>query len=82
MFTETFLQAETAEKKLLSAGLELKKESILRKKSMNELRALKGNIRVCARVRPVTAGGNAKEDASIGLERMDEYTLQVHVLDL
>jgi hypothetical protein len=30
---------------------QLKKEAVLRKKAMNELRALKGNIRVCARVR-------------------------------
>ena len=61
----------------MSAALELKKEAVLRKKAMNELRALKGNIRVCARIRPAQAGGLAGPDAALGVEGLDEYTLQV-----
>ena len=36
--------------------LELKRESILRKKAFNHIRELKGNIRVIARIRPVRDG--------------------------
>mmetsp|Transcript_13283 Transcript_13283/g.25466 ORF Transcript_13283/g.25466 Transcript_13283/m.25466 type:complete len:947 (+) Transcript_13283:144-2984(+) len=70
---------EALEKKAHLQGLELKKESVLRKKAMNELRALKGNIRVCARVRPAklagTSGGGA--DVEVALNIADEFTIEL-----
>lgn len=71
-------KATELEKRCTSQALELKKEAVLRKKAMNELRALKGNIRVCARVRPTrvagTTGGDATAD-DVALQRTDEFTI-------
>lgn len=50
-------RAEEAEKSLVSLKLELKRESILRKKAYNQIREMKGNIRVVARVRPAFVPG-------------------------
>ena len=44
-------QVKSASRRAETAATELKKEALLRKKAYNEIRALKGNIRVCARVR-------------------------------
>lgn len=45
----------------MSLLLELKRESILRKKAYNQIREMKGNIRVLARVRPALTGGEDGE---------------------
>ena len=58
---------------------ELRHESLLRKRAHNELRELKGNIRVLCRVRPATAGvvnaGSAA--AEIAIRPHDEFTVML-----
>ena len=45
---------------------------------MNELRALKGNIRVCARVRPAGCVGTSGDNATdVALSIPDEYTVEL-----
>lgn len=61
---------------------ELRRESLLRKRAHNELRELKGNIRVLCRVRPATAGlANAHRaqdgTAEIAIRPHDEFTVHV-----
>lgn len=66
-----------ASAELEKVKLELKKESIMRKKAYNELRELKGNIRVIARIRPPLVAGIAEGAArKIALEVTDQYTVQ------
>ena len=64
---------------------ELRRESLLRKRAHNELRELKGNIRVLCRVRPATAGlvnaRRAQEGTSdIAIRPHDEFTVHVDTL--
>ena len=40
-------QVKSASRRAETAATELKKEALLRKKAYNEIRELKGNIRVC-----------------------------------
>lgn len=59
---------------------ELRRESLLRKRAHNELRELKGNIRVLCRVRPATAGAvNAhragSEASEVAIRPHDEFTV-------
>mmetsp|Transcript_33431 Transcript_33431/g.40417 ORF Transcript_33431/g.40417 Transcript_33431/m.40417 type:complete len:456 (-) Transcript_33431:72-1439(-) len=65
-----------------SLSLELRKESVLRKKAHNALRELKGNIRVCARVRPGPLPGTSGAEGSSQAESLsvvDEYSLALEV---
>lgn len=65
-------RADLAAGELEKVKLELKKESIMRKKAYNELRELKGNIRVIARIRPPLVAGVAEGAArKIALEVTD-----------
>jgi len=76
-------KATELEKRCTSQALELKKEAVLRKKAMNELRALKGNIRVCARVRPTRVAGTTGDDATaddVALQRTDEFTIALQTV--
>eukprot|EP00958_Prasinococcus_capsulatus_P015387 scaffold1637_cov410-Prasinococcus_capsulatus_cf.AAC.10 len=69
---------DEAEKKATRAMMDLKKESVLRKKFYNEIRILKGNIRVCARVRPaITDARGTREPADMPVSCLDEFTLQL-----
>eukprot|EP00898_Chlorokybus_atmophyticus_P006586 jgi/Chlat1/6929/Chrsp52S06609 len=63
-----------AERRLSTLTLELKRESILRKKLYNQIREMKGNIRVLARVRPLLRGEGPDDCA---LSATDEYTLEI-----
>lgn len=59
---------------------ELRRESLLRKRAHNELRELKGNIRVLCRVRPALAGVvNARRltggTSEIAIRPHDEFTV-------
>jgi hypothetical protein len=59
---------------------ELRRESLLRKRAHNELRELKGNIRVLCRVRPAAAGvvnerRAANETEDVVLSPHDEFTV-------
>ena len=44
--------------------LELRREAVLRKKAYNQIRELKGNIRVLARVRPAAVGAQGLLNAA------------------
>ncbi|KAK9833782.1 hypothetical protein WJX74_005707 [Apatococcus lobatus] len=59
--------------------LELRREAVLRKKAYNQIRELKGNIRVLARVRPAAVGAQSSLNPSsaVSLEVYDEFTLQL-----
>eukprot|EP00873_Tetraselmis_striata_P008580 jgi/Tetstr1/428844/TSEL_018831.t1 len=71
-------RVEAAEKAAASLKLELRKEAILRKKAYNQIREMKGNIRVMCRVRPAIVGnGRAEEAADAAVEVKDEFTLSV-----
>ena len=50
--------------------LELRREAVLRKKAYNQIRELKGNIRVLARVRPAAVGaqGSLNPSAPVALQ--------------
>ncbi|GMH44105.1 hypothetical protein BSKO_12039 [Bryopsis sp. KO-2023] len=74
-------RAEDAEKAMGSLKLELKRESILRKKAYNQIREMKGNIRVLTRVRPAFVPGRAKngEAEEYPLVARDEYTLTMQL---
>lgn len=48
--------------------LELKRESILRKKAYNQIREMKGNIRVLARVRPALVSDNPGSSGKPGVK--------------
>lgn len=48
--------------------LELKKQSFLRKRAYNEIREMKGNIRVLARVRPPVVSESPGHRGKSGLE--------------
>jgi BRCT domain type II-containing protein len=62
-------RAAAAEKAMGSLRLELRKEAILRKKAYNQIREMKGNIRVLCRVRPAVVGnGRADEPAGLAVE--------------
>ncbi|XRA97495.1 kinesin-like protein [Pycnococcus provasolii] len=73
-------RAEASEAAAKRMELELRKESVLRKKAYNQIRELRGNIRVVARVRPATAG-SSEHVQSAGEGRSctvsDEYTCQL-----
>jgi len=71
-------RAEEAEKTLVTLKLELGRESILRKKAHNQIREMKGNVCVLARVRPpVVAGMEGTPD--VVLKMKDTYTLELKV---
>ncbi len=53
--------------------IELRRESLLRKKASNRVRELCGNIRVFARIRPVHT------DERITLQRLDEFTCELEM---
>jgi Microtubule binding len=72
---------------------ELRRESLLRKRAHNELRELKGNIRVLCRVRPAAAGavnahlgdsasGRGLESSAIALREQDEYTISLDTVSM
>ena len=50
---QTAAEAKASEEAM---KLELRREAVLRKKAYNQIRELKGNIRVLARVRPAVVG--------------------------
>ncbi len=54
--------------------LELRREAVLRKKAYNQIRELKGNIRVLARVRPAVVGaqGSLNLSTPVALEVLTE----------
>lgn len=63
-----------------SLRAELRRESLLRKRAHNELRELKGNIRVLCRVRPAAAGAvnmrhAGREAPEIAIRPHDEFTV-------
>jgi Microtubule binding len=64
---------------------ELRRESLLRKRAHNELRELKGNIRVLCRVRPATAGAvnehrAGSDSADMALSPHDEFTVLLNTV--
>jgi len=71
---------EAAEKAMGTLKLELRKESILRKKAYNQIREMKGNIRVLCRVRPavVSEGPAAGGAPAVAAEVLDEFTLGIY----
>lgn len=66
------LQQAAADSKMKEEAmrLELRREAVLRKKAYNQIRELKGNIRVLARVRPAAVGaqGSLNTAAPVSLE--------------
>eukprot|EP00210_Caulerpa_lentillifera_P004934 g4708.t1 len=64
---------EESERMITTLRLEIKRESILRKKAYNLIRELKGNIRVIARIRPPPTKDTQEQDISAKLH--DEYTI-------
>eukprot|EP00899_Mesostigma_viride_P002626 jgi/Mesvir1/12364/Mv00547-RA.1 len=67
---------EAQEKRIQSLSLEVKKESILRKKLYNQVRELKGNIRVLVRVRPLLPH-EVPKNPPVAVSKVDEYTVEV-----
>jgi len=76
---EEFKQrAEEAEKMMVTLKLELGRESILRKKAHNQIREMKGNVCVLARVRPPVVAG-LEGTPEVALKTSDAYTLELKV---
>lgn len=57
--------------------LELKRESILRKKAFNHIRELKGNIQVIARIRPTQNGLDLASRASFFPNQLFIISLEI-----
>eukprot|EP00210_Caulerpa_lentillifera_P009348 g8912.t1 len=69
-------QVEECERMISTLRLEVKRESILRKKAYNHIRELKGNIRVIARIRPPMKDTQLHE---ISAKMHDDYTVDLSV---